>query len=294
MAGRVSAFGLYDAEGAIGVRLYRRDAVPDRGFLQKRVEDAVELRSGLTAGSAAADGTNAYRLLFGEGDFLPGVTADRYGRFVVMRSYAASVERLLPDIARTLSTSLPGLKGIAKRDTKGLSALWGSLPPPEESVRENGLKFIVDLYHGQKSGLFLDQRDNRALVRTLADGRSVLNLFAYTGAFGTYALAGGAREVVDVDVAESAVAEGARSAVRNALPTERQHSTVADVFEFLPKVLERGQRGFNEIGNDLFFVTHRLDVDQLLGEGDRVCGEVDGWHARHRRAAPLQRGVTVT
>ena len=95
VAGRVSAFGLYDAEGAIGVRLYRRDAVPDRGFLQQRVEDAVELRSGLTASSAAADGTNAYRLLFGEGDFLPGITADRYGRFVVMRSYAASVERFV-------------------------------------------------------------------------------------------------------------------------------------------------------------------------------------------------------
>lgn len=242
VAGRMAAFGLYDAEGAIGVRLYRRDAVPDRGFLERRVQEAVELRSTLTATSSAAEGTNAYRLLSGEGDFLPGITADRYGRFVVMRSYAGSVERLLPDIARALSTSLPGLKGIAKRDANGLSALWGSLPPPEESVRENGLKFVVDLYHGQKSGLFLDQRDNRALVLSLADGRSVLNLFAYTGAFGTYALAGGAREVMDVDVAESAVAEAARSAVRNALPAERQHSTVADVFELLPKLLEQGKR----------------------------------------------------
>ncbi len=239
-AGKASAYGLYDADGAIGVRLFRRDAVPDRGFLAERVREALQLRAPLTASSGRTDGTNAYRLLYGESDFLPAITADRYGRFAVLRPYAASVQRLLPDVAKELAANIPGLKGVVQRDGDGLKALWGELPPPEESVRENGLQFVADLYHGQKTGLFLDQRDNRALVRELAADRRVLNLFSYTGGFGIYALAGGAREVVNVDVAESAVKEGARAVARNGLPVERHQGLVADVFETLPKLRASG------------------------------------------------------
>lgn len=242
VAGRSQAFGLYDADGAIGVRLFARDAVPDRAALHRRVTEALALRSTLTASSAEPGGTNAYRVLNGEGDYLPGITADRYGRFVVMRAYASSVSRLLPELARHLSSALPGLKGVVEHGEGGLTPLWGSLPPPEESVRENGLRFVADPYRGMKGGLFLDQRENRNLVRALAADKDVLNLFAYTGTFGTYALAGGARSVLDVDVAESAVAEAARAAARNGLDVDRQRAMVADVFELLPKLAERGRR----------------------------------------------------
>ena len=100
-------------------------------------------------------------------------------------------------------------------------ALVGALPAAEIEVRENDLRFGVDLAHGQKGGLFLDQRDNRALVRTLARGRRVLNLFGYTGGFSIYAAAGGAAHTTTVDVAREAIQAARRNFERNHLPLER-------------------------------------------------------------------------
>ena len=236
-AGRAVSHGLYDAEGAIAVRLFRRDAVPDTPFLQRRVRQALALRQPLLD----RQDTDAYRLLYGEGDFLPAIVADRYGRFAVVKAYAASVRALLPTVARELGTSL-GLRGVVHRVGHELEPLWGELPPPEEMVVENGLRFHADLRHGQKTGLFLDQRDNRMLVRELARGRRVLNLFSYTGAFSVYALAGGADLAVSVDVSEGAVEEAGRTVARNGLPVERHRPVAADVFGYLPELVGRGER----------------------------------------------------
>jgi 23S rRNA (cytosine1962-C5)-methyltransferase len=236
-AGRAVSHGLYDAEGAIAVRLFRRDAVPDAPFLKRRVHQALALRQPLLK----REDTDAYRLIYGEGDFLPAIVADRYGRFAVVKAYAGSVRALLPTVARELGTSL-GLKGVAHRVGDELDPLWGELPPPEETVVENGLRFHADLRRGQKTGLFLDQRDNRVLVRELARGRRVLNLFSYTGAFSVYALDGGAELAVSVDVAEGAVEEAGRSVARNGLPVDRHHGLVADVFAYLPELVDRGER----------------------------------------------------
>ncbi len=236
-AGRAVAHGLYDGHGAIAVRLFSRDAAPDDALLKRRVLEALELRRPL----AERGDTDAYRLLYGEGDFLPAIVADRYGRFAVVKGYAASITGLLPGVARQLGSAL-GLKGVVRRVGEELEPLWGELPPPEESVLENGLRFHADLRRGQKTGLFLDQRDNRVLVRELAAGRRVLNLFSYTGAFSVYALAGGADLAVSVDVAEGAVREATRTVERNGLPAERHRAVAADVFTFLPEANERGDR----------------------------------------------------
>lgn len=236
-AGRAVSHGLYDAEGAIAVRLFSSASVPDEDFLRRRVREALALRRPLTE----ARDTDAYRLLHGEGDFLPAIVADRYGRYAVMRVYAASVRRLLPVVARELGTAL-GLKGVAVRDDDALTPLWGELPPPEVSVIENGLRFDADLRRGQKTGLFLDQRDNRALIRGLAGGRRVLNLFSYTGGFSVYALAGGAELAVSVDVSDGAVRAAERAVERNGLPVERHRGMAADVFEVLPALRERDER----------------------------------------------------
>ncbi|MEJ2289816.1 MAG: class I SAM-dependent rRNA methyltransferase, partial [Deinococcales bacterium] len=237
-AGRAVAHGLYDGHGAIAVRMFSREAPPDDALLKRRVLEALELRRPL----AERGDTDAYRLLYGEGDFLPAIVADRYGRFAVVKGYAASVRALLPVVARTLGSAL-GLKGVVHRiEGEELAPLWGELPPPEESVLENGLRFHADLRRGQKTGLFLDQRDNRMLVRELAAGRRVLNLFSYTGAFSVYALAGGAELAVSVDVAEGAVQEATRTVERNGLPAERHRAVAADVFTFLPEATERGDR----------------------------------------------------
>lgn len=236
-AGRAVSHGLYDADGAIAVRLFRREGVPDGAFLQRRLRQALALREPL----AANGDTDAYRLLHGEGDYLPAIVADRYGRFAVVKAYAASVERLLPAVARALGPTLR-LKGVAQRRPEGLRALWGELPPPEESVVENGLRFDADLWHGQKTGLFLDQRDNRMLVRGLAAGRRVLNLFSYTGGFSVYALAGGAELAVSVDTAEAALQGAEKAVARNGLPAERHRAVAADVFDYLPELERRGER----------------------------------------------------
>src|SRR5699024_3717399 len=109
-----------------------------------------------------------------------------------------------------------GLKGVALREGDALTALAGTLPPPEETVREHGLSFLVDMRHGQKTGLFLDHREHRATVRDLAQGRRVLNLFAYAGGFSVYALAGGAREAWSADVAAPALRDAERNVALNA------------------------------------------------------------------------------
>ncbi len=236
-AGRAVAHGLYDDRGAVAVRLFRREAVPDAAFLSDRVADALALRATL---SSSAD-TTAYRLLHGEGDYLPAIVADRYGRFAAIKPYASSVDGLLPAIARDLGTRL-GLKGVVRRGPEGLEPLWGELPPPRERVLENGLAFDVDLSGGQKTGLFLDHRDNRALVRELAAGRRVLDLFCYTGGFTLSALAGGASRVVSVDVADGAVAEARRNVALNALDPDRQQAVTADVFDYLPALGRGGER----------------------------------------------------
>ncbi len=235
-AGRASAYGLYDADGAIAVRVFSADGVLDGAAVRARVADALALREPL-----AAAGHDAYRLLYGEGDYLPGITADRYGRFAVVRTYASAVRRLLPDVAAELGGRLR-LKGVLERGADGLVPLRGEAPPPQETVTEHGLRFAVDLYHGQKTGLFLDHRENRQLVRSLAAGRRVLNLFAYTGGFSVFALAGGATSALSVDTATAALEQADANVALNGLDVERHTTLNADVFDLLPKLEAREER----------------------------------------------------
>ncbi len=233
-AGRASAVGLFDAGGAVGVRLYSRDAVPNRAWVAARVREALSLRN------LIPDDTNAYRLLYGEGDRLPGIVADHYDRFVVVKTYADSVETVLPDVVGALGKELK-LKGIVRRTFQGLEPLWGEPPPPEVTVRENGLAFIANLYEGQKTGLFLDQRENRETLRHLAAGKTVLNLFSYNGGFSVYALAGGARSVQSVDIAAAANRDGTRNVLANGFDPGRHETVTADVFDLLKTYAQTGK-----------------------------------------------------
>ena len=232
-AGRASAIGLYDEGGAIGVRLFRRDGVPDRAWVQERVREALSLRK------LIPEHTNAYRLLYGEGDYLPGIVADRYDRFVVVKTYAESLEIILPDVVWALKELK--VKGIVRRTSQGLEPLWGELPPPETTVRENGLAFIANLYEGQKTGLFLDQRENRETLRHLAAGKTVLNLFSYNGGFSVYALAGDATFVQSVDIAAAANIDAERNVAANGFDAEKHETVTADVFELLKTYAAEGQ-----------------------------------------------------
>lgn len=235
-AGAAVAFGRYDAEGAIAIRLFSWQAPPDEAWLRAAARRAAERRALL-----ARAGHTAYRLLHGEGDGLPAIVADRYGRFVIMKSYAGSVEALLPPIAAELARVV-GAKGVAWRRGGTLEPLVGELPPPEETVREHGLRFLANPWRGQKTGLFLDHREHRQMVREYAEGRRVLNLFAYQGAFSVYALAGGAREAWSVDSAEEALRDAERNVALNDLDASRHRAVPADAFRDLDRLRDAGER----------------------------------------------------
>ncbi|MDE0098934.1 MAG: class I SAM-dependent rRNA methyltransferase [Truepera sp.] len=234
-AGRRYAIGIYEPAGEVAVRLFSRDRVPDRAWITARLNAALDLRRHLEAA-----GSDSYRILSGEGDGVPGLVADRYGRFAVIRYYGDGVGRLAPDIAWALGRTLP-LQGVVAREAGGLRLLWGAEPPPELTVRENGLSFLANLAKGQKTGLYLDQRENRLTLSRWAAGRRVLNLFSYTGAFAIYALKGGARHAISVDSAAGAIHDAHRNAAANGFDLDRHRGITADAYDYLKAQVERGE-----------------------------------------------------
>lgn len=234
-AGSAEAYGLFDAEGQIGVRLFG-SAPPQGNWVEKRVQDALDLRA-LVSGPE----TDAYRLVYGEGDFLPGITVDRYGRFAVLRRYSPGVDSLVSVVASSVGKALK-LRGVVSRDDGELRALWGELPPPELTVRENGIRLLANLFDGQKTGLFLDHRDNRQTLSRFTAGRRVLNLFSYTGAFSLYAVRGGAHHVTSVDIAPAAIEDAKRNFVLNGFDPEAHTFLSADVFALLAEYAARKEQ----------------------------------------------------
>ncbi len=213
--GRFVARGYFDPHSAISVRLLTREAAEDvdAAFWRRRIARALALRAELVAG------TTGYRMVHGESDGLPGVVADRYDRFAVLKLYSAGLVPHRAAIVEALRAEATGLAGVYGRDEiprdddeeeGGAPAgrvLWGAEPPERIIIEEHGMTLLVDVRKGQKTGHFLDQRENRRMVRDLARGRpEVLNLFGYTGGFSVAAALGGASHVVTVDVDRDALA----------------------------------------------------------------------------------------
>jgi 23S rRNA (cytosine1962-C5)-methyltransferase len=236
--GRFVAGGYANPRTPIAVRVLTLDEEPiDAALVRRRVEAALSLRRATLAPSL-----DAYRVLNGEGDRLPGMVADRYGAFVVCQFLTAGAARLAPAVVGAL-VELLAPRGVfersegAVRAEEGLAGARGVLageePPPRVVIEEDGARFLVDVLHGQKTGFFLDQRETRARLRTLAPGRRVLNAFAYTGAFAVTAGLAGASEVVSVDTSRPALALAEAAWAENGLSAAAGHFVVADVFEFL-------------------------------------------------------------
>src|SRR5262249_37294892 len=161
------------------LRVFSRRELPDRAWFRARLSDALALRAPLRSSE-----TTAFRCFYGEGDGVPGVSIDVYDRYAVLVTYADSLDAVVPELVAALGELLP-LDGIVKRRREPgerLMVLSGREPPNLFHVREHGIRLAVDLRSGQKTGLFLDHRENRAYVRALAADKRVLNLFAYTGA----------------------------------------------------------------------------------------------------------------
>ncbi len=251
-SGRFNGFGLWDNSGPIAVRLFSTRQAPDYSWFLERVAAAWENRAHLREASPPDEKTEAYRLIFGEGDGLPGLTVDLYGQYAVVATYSAGVETLKNWLVQALRDLAP-LKGILQRarpknseaeaDDPGaersgggkLQALWGRLPPRELVVGEHGLKFKANLFEGQKTGLFLDHRENRRFIQDWSSNLTVLNCFSYTGAFSVYAVQGGARQVVSCDIAAQATADAVENFRLNGFDPDQHEFLSEDCFELMAR-----------------------------------------------------------
>ena len=235
--GGFAAFGLWDAESPIAIRLFSRHGIPDAAWIADRVTEAWEARA-----PVRATATTAYRWLFGESDGLPSLVVDLYGAFAVIRSYVASVAGLVPWLAEALHahTELAGI--LWQRPKSNPQPLWGQPPPADLTVEENGLLFYADLKAGQKTGLYFDHRENRQTLATWCAGRSVLDCFCYTGAFGLYAARAGATSITACDAAEGAVEAAQRNFQLNGLASGRHSFLVGDCFDLLAQFAAEGRR----------------------------------------------------
>jgi len=231
----------------------------------RRVDAALALRS-----AVVPRGTDAYRVLNGEGDRLPGIVVDRYGGVLVVQLLTAGAARLGPALLEALVARLAPRTVYERsegsvRAEEGLGGargvLWGDEPPATLEVREHGMRLLADVVRGQKTGMFLDQRENRARVRALARDARVLDAFAYTGGFAVAAGLGGARAVVSVDTSRSALALAEQAWLLNGLEADAATWVEGDVFDWL------------RAGRDLFelivldpppFARRRRDRDAAL------------------------------
>ncbi|ADN03008.1 class I SAM-dependent rRNA methyltransferase [Spirochaeta thermophila] len=228
--------------GNIAVRILSFDEEEiDASFWHRRLEAAFARRRAL--GLTDSPETTAYRLVHGGGDDLPGLILDYYDGVVVFQTHSIGVHRHRESIVEALRT-LYGhhLKAVYDKSRATLPPSYemengylyrnGDLSLPWE-IREHGLRFLVDWEEGQKTGFYLDQRDNRALVARLAEGRRVLNGFSYTGGFTLNALAGGAVHVTSVDRSDKALTLLERNLALNDLPSGRHTSICAEVLPYL-------------------------------------------------------------
>ena len=252
--GSFLAYGHYQV-GSIAVRVLSFDAdVLSPDFWEDMLARALEVRAacGLHNPDAHGDAvTNCYRLVHGEGDNLPGLIIDYYDGVCVMQAHSAGMFRAKHHIADALQKVYGDtLKAVYDKSSgtapfkAGLDLVDGYLYKREDFnedelvVLENGHKFIVNWTEGQKTGFFLDQRDNRALVGSLAKGRNVLNLFCYTGGFSMYALANGAEHVDSVDSSKKAMMMVDRNVEANGFEPSRHTSLCCDAIEYLRDVPE--------------------------------------------------------
>ena len=255
--GRFMAVGLYDPSSALRVRILQSGQAAAIGveWFAARIGTALKRRAPLAA-QPPAWATTGYRLVHGENDGLPGLVIDRYGDTLVCKLYTPAWVPHLRDVVEALAGLVPAQRLVLRLarsmagQAEGLYGLSDGLvlsgPPLDGPVLfwESGLCFEADVAHGQKTGFFFDQRDNRASVEKLAKGKAVLNVFAYTGGFSVYAGRGGARSVLSVDLSQPALEAAGRNWERNQDGSSAAGRTAARVSTAVSEVTAgSGKRG---------------------------------------------------
>lgn len=247
--GYVLGYGFINTKSKITVRMMSRkkDAVIDDAFIEMRVRNAWEYRK------STVD-TGSCRIIFGEADFLPGIVIDKFSDVLVVESLALGIDRWKPVILEKLKKVLREdgieIRGIYERsDAKvrlqeGMERFKGFIGDPFDTkveITENGVRYLVDVQDGQKTGFFLDQKYNRLAIQKLCRGKRVLDCFTHTGSFALNAAVAGAREVLGVDASELGIAQARENAALNGV-SDTVTFTCADVFELLPELEKKGEK----------------------------------------------------
>ena len=277
--GRYLGTGFYSEHSKIRVRLLSRNTNDrfDEAFWRRKLQWAWEYRKSVMS----PEDLDACRIIFGEADAFPGLTVDKFHDLLSVQVLSVGMERiqnlLLPALVELLRSDGQNIRGvylrndIALREKEGLPQNKGWFPLPGEAspdsavteITENGVRYLVDVENGQKTGFFLDQKYNRLAVARLARGRTVLDCFTHTGSFALNAARGGAKHVTAVDVSESAVEMARANAVRNGLDAVMT-CTAVNVFDLLPQ-LERKSSPYDLIILDPpAFTKSRKTVDNAM------------------------------
>ncbi|MCI9405359.1 MAG: class I SAM-dependent rRNA methyltransferase [Oscillospiraceae bacterium] len=245
--GRYLGAGFYNSRSKIRVRVISTNANDrfDRGFFRRRLSHAWEYRK-----TVMGKDLDCCRLIFGEADFFPGLTVDRFGDILVTQTLCLGIERIKPmlfeELYRLLAKDGQTIRGIYERNDVAIRRLEGleeykgffslpGLPPPERTdtqITENGVRYRVDFENGQKTGFFLDQKYNRRAAAALAPGKRVLDCFTHTGSFALNAAKAGATYVHAVDISQDAVDLARQNAALNGL-SDRVRFETANVFDLL-------------------------------------------------------------
>ena len=235
--GQWMATGHYQDESIICKVLSFDTPQIDDAFFRQRLQSAIDYRERL--GFFGLKDTNVFRLVHAEGDYLPGLVCDWYNGVLVLQAHSVGMHRLFP-LFTDLFREILGDRLLSVFDKSSATVqggcedgyLWG-IEPQEHEICEHGNRLLINFYEGQKTGFFVDQRENRALVQQLAKGHKVLNCFGYTGGFSLAALRGGAEQVETVDISKKAIDLCNRNVELNFGPDAPHQGTVADVLQFL-------------------------------------------------------------
>lgn len=287
------ARGSYSSKSQIRVRIlsFDLDEHVDPDLFKNRIARAIALRRDL----ADLSGTNSYRMIFAESDGLPGVIVDRYGDFLVCQFLSAGAEYWRDEIVSQLVSQWP-CSGIFERsDSESrlkegypdrITVLAGSPPPPLITIQEGRLSFLVDVYKGHKTGFYLDQRPNRALVMKYTENKEILNAFSYTGGFGIAAAISNASMVTNVDTSQESLDLAIQNFQLNNVGKDNTEYIREDVFNLL-RTFRDSRRQF-----DLII----LDPPKFVAAASQLAGGTRGYKDINLLAFKLLRpgGILVT
>ncbi|MEL5202930.1 23S rRNA (cytosine(1962)-C(5))-methyltransferase RlmI [Serratia ureilytica] len=247
--GKWLARGAYSPESQIRARVwtFQQDEEINIDFFIRRLQQAQSWRDWV----AQRDGLDGYRLIAGESDGLPGITIDRFQNFLVLQLLSAGAEYQRPALLSALQHCYPECSiydrsDVAVRKKEGLQLaqgpVLGDLPPELLPITEHGMKLLVDIQQGHKTGFYLDQRDSRLAARNYSAGRRVLNCFSYTGAFAVSALMGGCAQVISVDTSQAALDIARQNVELNKLDLNKAEFVRDDVFQLLRNYRAQGEK----------------------------------------------------